>query len=466
MTTYDFWVGFAVCVFILAGLALAFAIRAVMRRTQAGRRRVWGGLVARGVLIAGLLALGMVSLLNASMELVNHPSPAAADAVVAFIPTVPYARGKVVEGVSARDGSRRWTWTPPTGIEQLTSGPPGVALVTSYGASFSSPRSLSALRLTDGAPLWSYDGVSYDDQPPVYDGARVYAPVSTVGGPTRIVALDAASGAVLWRVPMPASVAHDATFLATSGMLVVAGAASDPVTQWHVVALRAADGAQVWTAASGMANAGPGDWLIPRLAATRDVVFVAPGVGALEALDAASGAPLWTGAPEAAPGDPLVIGALTAAEDTLYEVTQPFSAAGAGASFTQTLAARDAHSGRLLWSRKLEQGAGALHPAAGALVYTDTTGVRALDATTGAPLWRWESSVDLSPTDLALPAPWSSPLVGGGGELYIMRAENDSTLVNWSPCLRTVWFYAVNARSGEAWWRIRMGATSTCHMVL
>lgn len=46
MTLRELLIGVALAAFILAALALAFAIRAVVRRARAGRRRMWVSLCA------------------------------------------------------------------------------------------------------------------------------------------------------------------------------------------------------------------------------------------------------------------------------------------------------------------------------------------------------------------------------------------------------------------------------------
>ncbi|HEU0025800.1 MAG TPA: hypothetical protein VFQ25_01680, partial [Ktedonobacterales bacterium] len=88
MTYRDLTTGVGVGALALAAVALAFAIRAILRRARGGRPGVWVGLVFRGALIAGLLAVGAASLANVPPpDPMNHPNPAAADATIAFLKT-------------------------------------------------------------------------------------------------------------------------------------------------------------------------------------------------------------------------------------------------------------------------------------------------------------------------------------------------------------------------------------------
>jgi outer membrane protein assembly factor BamB len=464
MTLRDLLIGVAVGAGLLAALTLALAVRALVRARRSGRRPGWVGLVFRGVLVAGLVALAAVSLLHAPPPpLVNHPTPAAASDIVAFGPLGASQPGNVVAGISARDGTRRWTWTAPGQVEYLWPGPLGMALAQVVTPS-SQPFQLYAIRLSDGAPLWSFRGLNYQmTSPPAQDSARVYVLAGEVSGPAGVVALDAATGAVRWRVPAPLSAAQFTKLAATDGMLALVGAPDSGANRWHVAALRASDGALAWTAESGPPpEAANGSLWMARIAATRDTFFLAPAIGQSVAFDARTGARLWmgdNGATGQTADDPLATLSFAATADTLYLATQPASQRD-GSVGPVTLAARDPRTGATRWSQPYtEDGGTALRATDAALLYYGGGWLYGLDPASGARLWRQSAFLTAS-------APWVSQ---DGAVLYIQRLETDPNLLHAFTCIfcpEDVWVYAVNPRTSTAWWRARIGSVKTAHVTL
>ncbi len=129
MTLRELLIGVAVVALALAALALALAIRAIVRRAGMGQPRVWGGLVVRGILIAGLAAVGVASLRGLPQpEMENQPAPAAEGATVAFLQAPRNGDARTVVDVSARDGAIRWTRKLDDTITKLLYPAPGVIL--------------------------------------------------------------------------------------------------------------------------------------------------------------------------------------------------------------------------------------------------------------------------------------------------------------------------------------------------
>ena len=150
MTERDFLIGVAVVAFTLGALALWLTARTLLRRWRAGQRRVWVGLVLRGILIALLVALGVASLRGApSPDLVNRPAPAPAGAIVAFVQNARDGGSRTIQAVSARDGATRWTRRLGGAIDSLMSPTSDLTLAQTYDNGIG----VSALRTRDGAVM-------------------------------------------------------------------------------------------------------------------------------------------------------------------------------------------------------------------------------------------------------------------------------------------------------------------------
>jgi outer membrane protein assembly factor BamB len=503
MTWREFDIIVGVVALGLAALALAFAIRAVWRRRRAGQRQRWVGLAFRGLAIAGLVALGVDSLVHLPPpELVNHPAPASASATVAFVTTPRYpSETNTVVGVSARDGATRWTRRLDTTIAALLDASPDIVL----GQAFAS--GVYALRLSDGAVLWHDPLTPYVSTSLIAAaGARVYA--VTAASPARasdasdamdVVALDLRTGAEVWRAPLPATLTTRSQLrrLATGDGLVaiagVTGEQTDANAPWGVVALDAQTGARRWFR-TGEATPGVYDRTILGLFVASGMVVVAPRQGAIIGLRERDGAIVWGGPSNLTPnnpppffdqGAPAII-AVTLSGDTLYALEWPqrwpTNASGTPVSPPISLAAVDANSGAIRWRRTVGPSSSAwaeLDAREGVLLSGNSvtperayggydpmgSELTAYDAATGETLWQDNTprvGISWSMTPLMTP-------LAGDGAVYLMGVQQSPFVQDRLTCVifcpGVLWAYAVNLHTGAPWWRARMGYGTLTHLV-
>ncbi len=465
----------------LAGLALVYTIRAVMRRTRAGQPRVWRGLFFRGVLIIGLAAVGVASLLNApppQPQVVNRPAPAAPDATIAFLQTGHGGYSHTVVGVSARDGATRWTrtLTGDGAVETLLRPAPDIIItVTTY-------QRVTALRAADGAILWDYHSSAYLNLVTV-DGARVVAVTLPAGGvgTIEVIALSLATGAVAWRVALPASVRQAQRLAIGDGQVFVEGwepGTGTAPTTWVVIALRAEDGASQWTTVGPAVAAS--DFEVQALFIMHGYAVVVPAVGPVTALRERDGLIAWTATPNLEePDNPPQNIAVTADSDTLYMVWWPSHwATGAnGRPIPPPVSmAAMAIGGTIRWHMNVQSASSAWSSLAvsdGVLLsgnsvtadrayggYTPNGSLlAAYDAASGRLLWRDNSPLTGVSWDMS---PQISPL-SGSGAAYLMGLQADPSIQARFSCIMCrpgiSWLYAVNVHTGAPWWRIRIGYT-------
>jgi outer membrane protein assembly factor BamB len=475
----------------LAGLALVYAVLAVRRRARAGRSRVWGGLVFRGALIAGLIAVGVASLRNLPPpQLVNRSAPAPADATIAFVQTPRSGNAQTVVGVSARDGAIRWTRAFNDPIESLYS--PSPEIILALPASIN--KSVYALRLSDGAILWRSRVAEYMVPATMAsDGARVYAQVpanpARGTGAMDIIALNLQTGALDWRVPLPASANLTQRLAAGDGQVFVAGAmtgagASATPNPWMVMALRASDGALQWTKA-GVAASQAYDTRIRALFVSQGYAIIVPIIGPVTALRERDGAIAWTATPDTEQPDiPPQNFAATADSETIYLLSQPSrwtpGASGAPTQPPVSLTAM-AIGGTIRWRvpsassawSSLALSDGVLLSGMSVSAWNAWAGynpndnlLTAYDAASGRLLWRENTpptgiSWDLSPEISS----W-----GGSGATYLMGIQTSPYVQDFLQCVvfchGVSWLYAVNIHTGAPWWRVRMGYVNLSHWVL
>lgn len=467
MTTREFGVGVAIAAFALAALALAFAILAIIRRARAGQPRSWNGLVFRGVLIAGLLAVGAASLAGLPPpDLVNRPAPVAADATIAFVKDASGGNPRTVVGVSARDGATRWTQTFDEPIGALLSPAPNMILVTFNYSVF-------ALRAADGSVLWRSQGAQ-DLSQIATDGARIYMQTPAVPArgtdATDIIALDLATGAQAWRAPLPVN-ATLPQIAVGDGLVFVASAepdAGDTFTPWIVTALRAGDGAPQWMKRGAIVRA---------IVVRQGYVIVVPATGSVTALRERDGAIAWTGAPILeTPDNPPKILAATADKDSIYMMAQPsrWTPGISGASNTPPLSVvAMTVDGAIRWRTAIPPSNtawptftisdGVLLSGSSVVTATASEGydprgslLSAYDTASGRTLWRDNTPPTGMSWDLS---PQISP-AGESGVAYLMGVQASPYLPPFGDCTSNcgyTWLYAVNVRTGAPWWRVRMG---------
>jgi outer membrane protein assembly factor BamB len=258
---------------------------------------------------------------------------------------VALANGEV-HAVSLADGAVRWIADVADGLDNLASSlwaPPTIAGGTVYVAV---QGRMSALDLATGEPLWErelvpeYAWLGSLAAVTVADGAAI-ANYSRQDGTT---AWAAATGARLWEIRAPRSIAVNATPIARAGEVYFVNSAG------LVSKASLGTGAQVWSAE---VTPGATDWdytvtATPTLAGGR--LFVPTQYQELVALDAASGAELWR---YATPGGPLQFAHYRAAEPGF-----PASSVATGDILwvprpDGVLAALATADGRELWSTRL-----------------------------------------------------------------------------------------------------------------
>jgi outer membrane protein assembly factor BamB len=462
----------------LAALALLYAVRAVMRRAHAAQRQRWGGLVFRGIVIAALLAVSVMSLRDLPPpQLVNRPASAPADQTVAFIQYTQYGSAANIIGVSARDGATRWTRALAGAPSMLLSPAPGVIIAPVF------TQGLTALRVSDGAVLWRTAAAAAAlPRLIATDGGRLFALTTLSSAPSALIALDARTGAALWRAPTPTTMGQSLALAAGDGLVFVMGQVSDagtPQSQWEVEALRATDGAVQWTRVSG----GMG---FVALAAAFFVVggalMVITRAGPLTALRARDGSIAWTSALGGAPDNPPQIFAATSDGARIYAVAQPsrwgMGPNGAPIEPPVTLSALDARDGAVQWREHISlatsnwslavsdgvllSGASVDETNAFSGFYPTGSLLTAYDVTSGRALWRDNTPVTGVTWDMSSQiAPW-----GASGAAYLMGVQrNPYITICVLFCPGVSWLYAVNVHTGAAWWRTRIGDATLAHLV-
>ena len=267
-------------------------------------------------------------------------------------------------------------WSAPVGQGQSARYRIAASPVAAGGRIFAldSRASLTATA-TNGATLWKTDIASPGDREDdatgaglAVEGGRVFATT----GFAELVALDAASGAVIWRQSFDAGVGGAPT-VAGGAVFVVARDGS----AW---AIDAQDGKVLWQIAGTPGTAGMSGVSAPAIA-DKTVIFPFAS-GEMLAVDRATGVPVWQARVAGSrpgrgyatvsdlTGDPVVLGG------TVY--------AGSSAG---KLVALDAATGERRWSA--DEGATSPVQVAGGSVFlvSDQAQLVRIDAATGATIW-------------------------------------------------------------------------------
>jgi outer membrane protein assembly factor BamB len=272
--------------------------------------------------------------------------------------------------------AQRWA----VALSAAPSGPPvpaGALLVVPLQSG-----TVAAFHIANGSAAWTHD--ARVDQPIAADEERVY--VVAGGG---IHALQASTGAVLWRADAPPVTAP---LLVRSGWLIAASASG-------VSAFRASDGSCVWSADVGPVQL--------RSAIDGDRLFVPVADGHVVALTVQSGAEAWRRKLGGVPGEPLAVGG------RVY--------VGGADKFFYAL---DASSGRVDW--QMQTGAAPRgQPAADDdhvyFAFMDNL-LRALDRGEGA--LRWKQGLPYRPSGGPLPIGGSIVAPGPAAALRAFRAAD------------------------------------------
>lgn len=157
---------------------------------------------------------------------------------------------------------------------------------------------LAGHRVADGSEAWQVEMAA--EQEIATDGVRYY-----VAGRESVHALDARTGAVMWRAAVPTPTAPP---LVRTGWLIVPARGA-------LIALRAADGTEVWRQDPGPIEVRP--------AIDGDVLYVSAVDGRVLALDLPTGAQRWVCRLDGQAGEPLAVGGrvyLGAADKRFYSL--------------------------------------------------------------------------------------------------------------------------------------------------
>ncbi|HEU0025877.1 MAG TPA: PQQ-binding-like beta-propeller repeat protein, partial [Ktedonobacterales bacterium] len=469
----------------------------ILRRARGGRPGVWVGLVFRGALIAGLLAIGAASLVYAPpgpSRLVNRPAPVSSNVIVVYLQQTNLAPPTLI-AVNARTGARLWSRAFQIIEPLLFRLAPDVALVASDTGY------LEALRVSDGATLWTQAGVEtqiglFTASDVASDGNSLFL-ISPISKDTvQIEAVNAHTGTAIWHgVPsmpdfVPSALALDGATLFIAGQSPTDSAVS-------VIAVNKATGALQWQAPR---NALTSLRSVQALMVTLGNIIVLPDGFGLQwylgskaesfpvALRERDGAQAWTMTLNAKPNDLPTI--LEEARDNsnlylLYAPTSVLYSPCVGDSFETcpaTLAAFDMQTGRMRWSRltSFVDGNEALTVYDGVLLrglpadygfmadfnYNQNGSLLfAYDAASGRPLWRdntprigvtWNLPVAVAPT-------------GVNSTVYLIGLQSSPYLPPFGDCnfnCGYTWLYAVNVHSGAAWWRAPAGNVKMTRFIL
>jgi outer membrane protein assembly factor BamB len=283
------------------------------------------------------------------------------------------ASGNDLLAVQARTGEVVWTFhasgpaQPPTVVD-------GVVYFVVAVLPGASSAVVYALNASDGSQRWhvQVDGHIVRCTPAIGEGV-VYV-TSTSG----VVALNADDGSQRWQVELTSSSTNPSSPALANGLLFLGagmlpdgslGSASRLKFCLCLYALRASDGAVVWTHPTG-------DQVFDTPTVVDGVVYASEFADGLMALRASDGKLLWSQKGLHGSGSP------TVANGVIYV-----------ASFDQHIYAVSASDGRQLWQTKDgEIGPSGGLTVSGGVVYVVDTGVIALHATDGTRLWRWSGN--------------------------------------------------------------------------
>jgi len=253
-------------------------------------------------------------------------SPAVADGVV-YVGVWTYSRGGVY-ALNANTGQVLWTY-PSNDI--YTSSPTVANGVLYIGTVYSN--SVYALDAKSGRELWSYDtGAFVQSSPAVVNGVLyVSAGGDGQGQDGVLYALNAKTGSKLWSYPIggcceaSAPIPADEQHITESSPAVADGVVYVGAWNGNVYALNAASGALLWSYATG------GD-ISSSPAVANGVVYIGSG-GPVYALNARTGVLLWATAVSGGEGSPAV------ANGVVYV-----------GAWDNNVYALDASTGAVLWS--------------------------------------------------------------------------------------------------------------------
>lgn len=443
--------------FALICLAVALLLVALIVRGLGHRRRLALLLAvpALGLIVLASLPVPYILGLDAPHPVFNGPAPVPASAVVHYL-------------------------SRPFGNESLQNG--------------SRPPLLLAVRAATGKSLWQRELPSPDTYITHGDAASFYATsfyADSTQRSTQLFAFDDATGALLWQRTLPGTTVSSAPLLA-GGKLLLGAAITGSPGQKGILALRATDGQQLWSATVGPYDVVSADTqqLVP--GPDSSVLYDMPYASILEARTIGDGSLLWV---KTQLDGQVVIGPNAIYELPQYDSMAAFSgaalAAQTGAPPLWRFGAHDFfHAGAVVGDTLYvtAQHDGTTTDGAGKLVNPET--VYALDAHTGALRWTFATQSanfgELAATPDAVfiraddgihalrPADgavlWSSPARANwyvsailGSVVYFTAIQTLPPETLTATTQGQVYLYAVNATDGSLYWSVPVGPVHTLY---
>ena len=279
-----------------------------------------------------------------------------------------------------------------------------------------SDATVRAFALSDGGRAWSTDTTPEDDRSTNVGGGISYADgiVFAATGRSELLALDAATGAIKWRVPLPTP--------ARSGPTIAKGVLFLPTVDSRLLARSASDGAALW---SYDGSVSPASVLgAPAPAVVDDFVVAGFGGGDLVGLRAASGAVAWSETLGS-------MGGTLASAD--FSAVRGLPVVADGRVFAIGLGGQavcmDLHSGRRLWTRTLTGGSTPWLAGDSLFVVTTDQHVVALARDNGATRWTAELPRYERPDRQKNPIIWFGPTMTNG-QLVLVSSTSKLVMVD------------------------------------
>jgi outer membrane protein assembly factor BamB len=244
-----------------------------------------------------------------------------------------------------------------------------------------------------------------------FDGGIVYAAT----GRADLLALDAASGAIKWRVKLPAG--------ARAAPTVVEGRLFIPLIDSQLVAFAAADGAKAWTYQASSAE--PIVLGLPSPAFALGLLVAGFGSGELVALNPTTGSAVWSESLAAARGRTSLADVSSVRGRAVIKDGRVYAV-----SLGQQLAALDLRSGRRLWER--EVGSAETPWVAGDYLFLVTADARvtAIALADGQVAWVTQLDAYENMEKKTDPIRWLGPVLAGD---RLVLAGTDGTALSLSP---------------------------------
>jgi outer membrane protein assembly factor BamB len=347
---------------------------------------------------------------------------------------------------------------------------------------------LIAIQGQTGKTLWQRAMPGGDTA--LADGGDTVYTVSRLSGSSdsRLLALSAATGAVRWQETIPNAPPYSPVL--AQGVLYLTVMLSGPAPGYQILALRASDGSQLWTAPIESVPPGMGPTLsvtadmlfvqfssmgfeVRRITDGRvlwsesqvgryailgpDAVYVFPGYGSLVARDAQTGTQLWQF------GDHLLFHTSVVSGDTLFVTAQhggPTEDAQGKIINPETLYALDAASGRLRWTFATQsRNSGSLAAGRDTVYIKADDGIHALRSSDGAVRWRSDSYHNWTFDGFSARPAVVDPV------LYVTALEMLplETFTVFGSSKAQTYLYAVNEADGSVNWSIAVGPVITIH---